>query len=95
MLLDMEQASDISGTSNRLGVEFLLTELSLAKNFLDIADSTRLAEQRRQSYSDAEKAYRTILHFLPRFQLSDQQKLEIEEKLARLKGRFASAGISI
>ena len=79
--------------SNDAGIEFLRTELSLAHTFLNVATATKHPERRLQSLEHAHEAYRAILRFLPRLQLSAKQKLDFDRQLAVLKEQLMLAGI--
>jgi hypothetical protein len=79
--------------SNEAGIEFMRTELSLAHTFMDVAETTKLSQNRLQSREDTQKAYRALLHFLPRLQLSAEQKLDFDQQTEKLKERMIQAGI--
>jgi hypothetical protein len=81
--------------SNASGIEFMRTELSLAHTFLDVAETTRVAAHRLQSHEDTQKAYRCLLKFLPRLQLSAEQELDFDQQLTKLKDRMLIAGVEL
>jgi hypothetical protein len=81
--------------SNESGIEFMRTELSLAHTFLDLAETTKVAEHRIKSHEDTQKAYRAVLKFLPRLQLSTEQKLDFDQQLTKLKDRMLLARVEL
>jgi len=64
--------------------EFVVIELDLAITFLEMALSTsdHLKSQRNESY--AEQANSTALHFLSKARFSEQQTVEVDQRLSRL-----------
>lgn len=82
-------------TSNEAGVEFVETELSLANTFLDVAETSTVAEHRFKSHQDTLKAYQSVLHLVSRLQLSTEQKLDFEQSILKLRGRMLLAGIDL
>lgn len=79
--------------SNQLGIEFLDTELKLAHTFMDSAGISQHAERIEQSHKDAQTAYRSVLHFLPRLRLSPEEKISFDEQLRVLRERLVQAGV--
>lgn len=79
--------------SNRLGIEFLDTELKLAHTFMDSAEVSRFAERIAQSHKDAQAAYRSVLNLLPRLELSEEERLSFDEQLTALRARLVQAGV--
>lgn len=81
--------------SNRLGIEFLDTELKLAHTFMDSAAVSQYAERIKQGHKDAQTAYRSVLHFLPRLKLSPEEKISFDEQIKVLRERLLHAGIEL
>ena len=79
--------------SDATGSDFLIIELNLANTFLDVAATTTQPERQSQSRDDAQKAYRAILQFKARLQLSPGQKVDFDRQLGALKERLVLAGI--
>jgi hypothetical protein len=91
----MKFPSDAMIQANLQGIQFLQTELKLANTFLDIREASSAPEHREQSGRDAEEAYRSILHFLPRLQMTAEQHVTFDHHLALLRTRFAAAGMTL
>lgn len=70
---------------------FLFTELDVARTFLDLAATTQDRETVRRNCQHARLAYDTILKFLPRVLLAEEDRAEIETRLALLKRRLGGA----
>jgi len=79
--------------SNRLGIEFLDTELKLAHTFMDSAAISQYADRIMQSHKDAQIAYRSVLHFLPRLKLSPEEQIDFDRRLEALRDRLVEAGV--
>ena len=80
---------------NHQGVDFVLTEISLANTLLDVAETTKLADHRQKARHDAELAYRTALRFLPRLLCSSGESAWIQKNLELLKVRLTNAGVAL
>jgi len=76
---------DLSMSDSDPGVSFLLVDLDLANTFLDIADSTELAETRERNISNAWTAHNSITNFASRIHLTDSERLTITSGLQTLR----------
>jgi hypothetical protein len=78
----------------RCGAEFILTDLELAFTFLDVANTSWVAETRRRNQKNARSAHDAVLRFLPRSlpALSAAEQQTIERKLGELKNRLEQLG---
>ena len=85
------QPSPISN-SDRLGLEYLISDMDLALTFLQIAATSSDRETRERNRKNARKAYETVLHFLPRLDPTAEERQTIEEKLAALRTRLQALG---
>lgn len=81
--------------SNQAGIDFLRTELGLANTFMDLAETTKIPEHRLKSHEDTQAAYRCLLKFLPRVQLSPQETIEFAEGMEGLRDRMLLAGVAL
>ncbi|HEX6506748.1 MAG TPA: hypothetical protein VF221_03860 [Chloroflexota bacterium] len=80
---------------NRQGVDFVLTEISLANTLLDVADVTNMADHKQSARHDAGVAYRTALRFLPRLLCTSEESAGIASDLEALRTRLTAAGVSL
>lgn len=78
--------------SNRIGVQFLLTDLDLALTFLTVASTSRNLEITHRNWRNARKAHDAILHLLPRLTTTDGELQSIDEKLSALRFRLEAVG---
>jgi hypothetical protein len=81
--------------SNKVGTEFVLTELDTALTFLDVAETTRSAETRERNRNHAYEAYEVVLRMQSRVIMDPDQKIEFQQKLATLRRRFKELGLKI
>ena len=88
----MASTRQIVEDSHRIGVQFLIADLALALTFLDVAETTRSEAARQRNRENARTAYHTVLHFLPRLSPSEEERGELEAKLAALKTRLLGLG---
>ena len=72
-------------------IGFLQTELELAKTFTEIAKTDR-AEKAANHLSNARKAYDTVLYFLGKIRLSENEKREFAVNLGALKADLEKLG---
>ena len=78
----------------RSGAEFVLADLELAFTFLDIANTSQVADTACRNQENARAAYDTVLRFLPRSvaALSVAERQGVQDKLADLKSRLQELG---
>jgi hypothetical protein len=78
--------------ANRIGIEFLVTDLDVGLTFLQTAEITRLVSTRERDLEKALVVYRTVTRLLPRVVLSEDDWTEINEKLEELRTKLENAG---
>jgi hypothetical protein len=76
--------------SNRIGIEFLRTELEAGHTFLDIADVTDVETTRKRTRQHARRAYDLVLRLMVRLNLSLADEDELHCKLNDLRRRLDS-----
>jgi hypothetical protein len=81
--------------ANQIGIDFLVTELSVGLTFLQTADVTGSPVTRARDLEKASHVYRTVVRLLPRVILSADDRAEINEKLAELRRKLEHAGYSL
>ena len=88
----MATTRQIMEESNRIGVEFLIADVSVALTFLEVAETTRSEGVRKRNRENARVAYEAVQHFLPRLCPSEEELAELEVKLSTLKTRLLGLG---
>ena len=78
--------------SNRIGTEFLLTDLNTGLIFLQVAQVTSVPAGRARNFEKALEVYRTVTRLLPRVVPSPDQQSKIHAMLGDLKGQLEKAG---
>jgi hypothetical protein len=76
--------------SNRIGIEFLRTELVAGHTFLDIANATDIDATRERTRENARRAYELVVRMMVRLNLSLADQAELQAKLNDLKRRLDS-----
>ena len=71
-------------------MDFLLTDLSAACTFLDIANTTQNSATRARNVQNATAAHDAVRRFMPRVPMSEQENGDLLAKLDRLEGRIQS-----
>jgi hypothetical protein len=89
-----EKHSELMERANSAGIDFVRTEMYTAQTFIQVAETSNSPESRARNFSLALKAYRAILHFLPRVIPSSDERIEIGQKLQNLKHQLDEAGYS-
>lgn len=84
----MKPFAHLRDDSNKIGVEFLLTELDAALTFLAVANATGSPETRERNHEHAREAYDTARRLQPKVSMQPDQKQTFEEKLALLEARL-------
>jgi hypothetical protein len=79
--------------SNRIGVEFLLTDCQVALTLLDLAETTSVPEDRARRVGEAQEAYDTIVHLVRRLSPTGSETEELNANLSRLKNRLQDAQV--
>ena len=72
--------------------EFVKTELKTGLTFSTIALQAKDAQKISRNTMNARKAYDTLLRFLDRSTLSDQDVADVEQMLAKLKANLIQLG---
>lgn len=80
------------GDGNRIGLEFLFTELDLAMTFLDVAQTTGIQETVARNHRNARTAYDTVLSLLKTLTPTATQQIAIDDRLTVLKTRLLAVG---
>lgn len=88
----MKSFAHLRDESNKLGVEFLLTELDAALTFLAVANVTGSPETRERNHEHAREAYDTARRLETRVSMQPDQKQNFEKKLALLEARLRDLG---
>ena len=78
--------------SNKIGVEFLLTDLNTGLTFVEVALTTNSPVNRNRNIESAVEVYRTVTRLLPRVVPTPLEQMEIEQKLEDLRLRIREAG---
>jgi len=78
--------------SHRIGVQFLMADLTVALTFLDVAKVTQSDEVRRRNLENARSAYLTVQKLLPKLSPSREELIVLDAKMAELKARLIAAG---
>jgi len=81
--------------SNKIGTEFLLTELDTAFTFLALAQTTSSAETRDRNHRNALEAYKSAWRMQSRVVMEPPQRSAFKEKMAELKKRLEELGLEI
>lgn len=81
--------------SNKIGTEFLMTELDTAFTFLALSETTASAETRERNRKNALAAYNTILRMHGRIVMEANRKRDFQLKIKNLKKRLKDAGLEI
>lgn len=90
-----QSTRQIMEQSERVAVEFLIADLTVALTFLDVAEVTQSRETRLRNLGHARAAYATVLRLLPRISPSAKEQPALETKLAELKDRLQTAGFDL
>jgi hypothetical protein len=81
--------------SNHIKVELLITDAKTALTLLDLAETTRVAEDRSRRIRQALRAYQSILSFLTRLSPSVAQAETLHQNLETIKNRLRLASVPI
>jgi hypothetical protein len=75
--------------------QFLITELSTALTFCEVAKSSDDPEKTRRNVKNAREGYDTVLKFQDGVQLDAQAKTEFENKFSHLKSELQALGENV
>jgi hypothetical protein len=78
--------------SNRIGAEFLITDLDIALTFLDVAQTSTNQETIRRNREHARRAYDTVVHLMSKIEVDHPERQKIHERLAKLRVRLQAVG---
>lgn len=81
--------------SQRIGVQFLIADLTVALTFLDVAEVTNSEDSRRRNQQHARYAYETVLRLLPRVSPSAEERPTLQSKIAELRDRLLALGFTL
>lgn len=90
-----DACAELREQSNRLGVQFVLTELEMALSFLDVADGTSNLERQQRLFENGKKAHHTIQRFIPRLIFSASEASIVNRKLQLIRARLKSHGFGL
>lgn len=85
----MKSFRELQQETNDLHRNFLVTDLSTAFTFLEVAQTTRNAETRARNIQHARDAHAAVKRFLPRVAASELQRSELQQRLELLERRIA------
>ncbi len=78
--------------SNRIGVQFLFTDLEVALSFLAIAATSGDLAIKQRNWRNARKAHDAVLHLLSRLTPTNEELQLINERLSALRLRLQAVG---
>jgi hypothetical protein len=81
--------------ARKLGVEFLQTELEMAKAFLDLAETTSNAAASRRNMCNAAKALNAVERFIERVSPELLQRQLLERRATELRRRLFEADLPL
>lgn len=81
--------------SDRIGTEFLLTELEMASTFLQVASQTANEDVRKRNEGNALKAYKTILRMRGMVLIAPEPRTRLERGLAELERQLTARGVTL
>jgi len=91
----MNSFTRLHNESNKIGTEFLLTELDTAFTFLAVAETTSSNETRDRNRRNALEAYKSALRMQTKVVMEPRQKSSFNQKMADLKKRLEELGLGI
>jgi hypothetical protein len=83
--MTLEQMRD---QANKAKSDLLFSDAELALTFLDLADSTKIEEDRERRLREAKRAYDSISQMLPTVYLTAQQRTLMNQRLDAIKARL-------
>lgn len=90
--LQPKSAYKVLEEANRIGVQFLLTDLTAALTFLDLAEGAESSEKQQRNRNHAQSAYETVLRLMPSVSPTDEEFLALDAKLKQLRTRLVNSG---
>src|SRR5690242_20113811 len=89
---DGRSSSPSEDPLKRTSAEFLLTDIEVAMTFLDVAETTHIAETVQRNHDNAGVTYDTVFGFLSTLTLTAEDRLVVENRLGVLKARLVAVG---
>lgn len=83
----------LQNESDKMGTQFVMTELKLALSLLDIASHSLNRDQQKRLCRDAKRSYDLVFQALPHLTISGKDQAEVEEKLEELRAQLVHLGI--
>lgn len=93
--MDPELLARNFSETNRVSVEFLISDAKIALTLLDLAATTENARDESRRIEEAHHAYRSILSFLSRLNPTKEQADILKKNLAMLKARLMAAKMPV
>lgn len=78
--------------SNRIGIQFLFTDLDVALSFLMVAATSGNLAIKQRNWKNARKAHDAVRHLLPRLTPTSEELQLINERLFALRLRLQAVG---
>lgn len=87
--------ADLLQMSNRVGIQFLLTEADTGLTFLEVAETTSIAGSRERNLTNAREAYITVVRLLDRVEPTREEMDFLAKKMAELRDGLIATGCSL
>jgi hypothetical protein len=84
----------LKSESDKIGWQFVMTELKLALSFLDIAGHSIDHKRRKELSLHVKRSYDLVLQALPHLSLSEKDQVQIDARLHQLRIRMECFEIS-
>ena len=81
--------------ADRVSADFLKVDVATALTFTGIALTANNPERKTRNRRAARRAYETVLHLMPRIQLSEGDAEDLNRNLKRLKSELRSLGENV
>jgi hypothetical protein len=86
-----QNTARVLAESNRIGIQFLRTELETGHTMLDVFETSEVESTRNRSQENAGKVYDLVTRLIPRLDLSARDEKELQQSLGELKRRLDCA----
>ena len=84
----MKSFTQLQQETSAVQLDFLLTDVSAANTFLDVAGTTRDKATRNRNVQHAQEAYAMVCRMSDRVQKTAEQDAELQDRLDLLKARI-------
>ena len=84
----MKSFAQLQQETTAVQLDFLLTDISAANTFLDVAGTTRDAETRTRNVQHAKEAYAMVLRMSQRLNTVPEEAADVQNRLGLLKIRL-------